>query len=161
VIKFKLKPESVWISGDDKGFDGTELKVYSKDERAQISFHLNPYTSEKVREIQKRCKKEIDTEGLSIQDLLGDNSDTERSREEALSYIVKDWRGVLDEEGKELECTKENILMLADNGYSRLSNAWFEIAGWLIAKHEQYDKKEQVKEIKNSVTSQDGSPAEE
>lgn len=161
MIKFKLKPESVWISGDDKGFDGTELKVYSKEERAQIGFLLNPYTSEKVREIQKLCKKEVATDGLSIQELLGDNSDTERAREEALSYIVQDWRGILDEDGLELECTKENIILLADNGYSRLSNAWFEIAGWLIAKHEQYDKKEQVKEIKNSETSQDGSQPEE
>lgn len=152
MIKFKTDASGVWVSGADKAFDSTELKVYKKSERATVKFLLNPYTPDKVKELRDSHKKVVDTENLSIQDILSNSSsgiDSDALHADAIDYVVADWSGILDESGNPLPCTRDNKLSLANKGYPLLAGAWIEIARWLIAKHEQYEGERKAVEEKN------------
>lgn len=159
MIRFKTKPETVRVTGDDKCFDNTELGSYTRKERKAVSFSLFPLTRSVLTEIrddvsERRMVTKI-VEGQRISE-PEDYVDNTKFSEEALIRIVRGWDGILDENGKPLEFSVENLLDIA-SAYPLLASAWLAVCRLLMSEHEKYiDKK-----VKNSSSSQDGSGKEE
>ena len=159
-IKFKLVPEPVWIRASDPLFDRSELGDFPKDERDKVSFLINPltdevysglrekYTTEKVETVFVQGRREtqrttqVDNDGLN---------------EALIDYIVKDWKGVVDEGGKELPCTRENKLALVKRGYPMLGVAWIEASRMVMSQFEDFRRKYKEEQEKNLSSLQSGS----
>jgi len=158
-IKFKLVPEPVWIRASDPLFDKSELGDFPKDERDKVSFLINPltdevysglrekYTTEKVETVFVQGRREtqrttqVDNDGLN---------------EALIDYIVKDWKGVVDEGGKELPCTRENKLALVKRGYPMLGVAWIEASRMVMSQFEDFRRKYKEEQEKNLSSLQSG-----
>lgn len=158
-LRFSTEPEAQWVSGADTAFDSTELGLYTKEERGKVRFLIMPYTPKDMRRMreEQRKKQERDTDvamrmaqDLGIQRPRGMLA--EDMNDDILDHVLHDWEGVLDAEGNEMPCTRENKVMLANGGYPMLAGKWIDVARWLMARKAQ----EKEAELKNSETSQDG-----
>ena len=159
MIKFKIRAEAAWVSGDDPCFDETELGEYSKKERANIEFLINPFTSEIVDRLKEKhtsYKHETSFEGGRRVSQRVEKTDDVAFRNEAIDEIVADWRGIIDEDEKKLDCTQENKLKLIDRGYPRLGGAWIDVARKIMSNFDKFQKQKKGKEIKNLPSSQGG-----
>lgn len=157
MITFKTKENAVWVSGNDKDFNDTEIGHYSVKDRQAVGFKLRPYTPVKVREIREANQKTVDVKGMTIHQLMADPGvDPVGVVEDAVKYVVEDWKGVLDENGNPMPCTDENKLLLARKGYPKLASAWVEIARYIMSRHEQYREETKVEDMGNSDASQNG-----
>jgi len=130
MIKFKLTPEPVWVAGDHPQFDATEIGSYPKEERRKVQFLIYPLTPQILRRALK-------------------NPDDDERDAEILDQIVRDWKGVVDESGKPIPCTKQNKVALLNGGYPLMGGAIVRIASELMSKFEEY-KREEEKNLNNS-----------
>jgi hypothetical protein len=153
MIKFNLEPKAVWVSGANRFFDDTELKLYSKEERKEIAFMINPYTPEHVKTFRQKHTIKVDKDVAFSSDifrtLVGDEKiDSDAMNDDVIDYIIGDWK-LKGEDGKDLPCTKENKLLLAKRGYPQLSSKWVEVARWITARFEQFKAEWEDEQIKN------------
>ncbi|MDD5355859.1 MAG: hypothetical protein PHY56_04945 [Candidatus Omnitrophica bacterium] len=160
---FRTKPKAVWVSGANAIFDDSELKLSTEKERRQIAFLLNPYTPEKLRELTEKNKIKAEMNDLAVNTnalkaLLGNQEevDTIARNNDAVDFVVADWKGITDEDGKTLPCTRDNKINLAKNGYPLLAARWLEAARWLMSRFDKFMVEWEEEQIKNSEPSQGG-----
>jgi len=159
-IKFKLTPEPVWIKASDPLFDKSELGEFSKDERDKVSFLINPLTDEVYSELRERYTTEK-VETVFVQGRRETQRttqvDNDGLNEALIDYIVKDWKGVVDEKERELPCTRENKLALVKRGYPMLGVAWIEASRMVMSQFEDFCRKYKEEQEKNLSNLQSGS----
>ena len=161
MIKFKLEPEPVWIKGDDPVFDNTEIGDYSKRERGKIAFKIFPLTSSLVDETRKEhttVQKEITFDKGRRVINKTEYVDEDAVANALIDKILRDWRGVNDEKGNEIECTPANKRILFDM-YPMLAAGWVDAARIVNSRFEEDRKQEEETERKNLRTSQGGKSA--
>ena len=154
MVSFNTKARDIWVRGDNKIFDASELAELTKKERASLAFKIRPFTPKLSREIRESV------EGIDL-DLSPMSAYANRAwQEDVLDKIVLAWKNVSDENGKPLECSQKNKLRLFDLGYPRLGICIVEAASKAISRYEKLDVEAQEKRIKNSSTSQGGQEEE-
>ena len=157
-IRFKMKPEEVWIGADDEIFDKSELGDFPSEERKKIRFLIYPLTQSLLKEVtEKHTKRKTETifiDGRRETQKV-ETPDREAINNEIIDRVVKQWNGLKDEDGKELECNTENKLALME-GYPMLGACWMEAARWAMSKFEEFQTRHKEKHSKNSRTSQVG-----
>ena len=157
VIKFRTTAEPVWISAADEAFDKTEIGHYPKEEREKIEFLINPLTSSLIEKVQGRntkVKNEIEfIDGK--RHIRRVPTTTDEYSQDLMSSILADWKGVVGEDEKEMECNKENIMAILE-GYPSLGEVWIDLARWAISRYDEMTKSDRSKSLKNSKSSQGG-----
>ena len=153
MIRFRTKPKAVWVRGDHPMLDASELAPYTKAEREQLEFLVEPMTPALVRELrEKHTRLRLGTMGETI----GKEVDEDAYQQDLIDHIVKDWKGIADEDGNPLACTRENKLKLFDYGYPLLGACLVRMAQQLMSRMEEFDLKHREEEEKNLDSSQSG-----
>lgn len=157
-LRFKTKAEPVWVRGDHKVFDATEIGYYSTSERESISFYIYPLTRQLLEDVRKDNTR-IDHEVVVVDGRRKiekiEEVDEDKINDDLLDRILVDWKGILDEDGNEIKCTKQNKLMILQ-GYPLLAGAWLECSRQIISRYDEFIQKDKEKTLKNSKTSSSG-----
>jgi len=156
MIKFKTTPEAVWVAGDHPAFDESEIGHFEKKQRAKLAFLISPMTPKLVSEVNDaNLKRETKTtfQGGRRQTEIKEEPDKEKANDDLIDRIVGDWRGIVGENDKEMQCTRENKLSLINNGYPGLGVAWVTIAREIMSRFDELKESES----KNFESSQNGS----
>lgn len=159
MFRFRTKPESVWIAGDDPIFDRSELGEFPKDQRKSVHFKIRPLTDEVQKDIAERntkTTKEAVWYGQARKIEKREVVDDLQVTVDTLDYIVEDWEGVADEDESIMTCNINNKLKLVRGGYPLLGGCWVDAARWAMSKYEQFKAGTE----KNLKTSQNGQKEE-
>jgi len=151
MIRFKVAPEAVWIKGDDPVFDDSEIGTFPRAERAKISFKIFPLTASLVDSTRKNhteVKKEITFDRGKRVIQKTEHVDENAVAEDLLQQILRDWKGMLDVNGKEIKCTPEMKSKISDL-YPGLSSSWVDAARMVNTKFEEEKETVREKESKN------------
>ena len=144
-------------------FDDTELALYTKKQRAGISFLINPLTpsvSEGLREQNTSSKTETSFVAGRRQTEKKQDVDYKALQEDTLDHVIGDWEGILDENDKLIPCTRENKVSIADY-YPSLGVAWVRLASVITAKAEADRLQKDAEAEKNSGNMSAGKSAEQ
>jgi len=144
MIKFKTVPTSEWVKGDHPIFDNSELEKYSDEERAKLEFQVFPFTPGLMKRIHKETKGNDDA-----------------YHKKALVAVIPGWRGILDENGNEVEWSFENMVKIFDGGYPRLGACLIRYAIKMMARFDEDARLEKEQDLKNLHPSQAGLGDEE
>ena len=159
MIKFRLEPEPLWISGDNIKLDTTEIGEFPMEERKKLSFKLYPYTPELSREVAEEIQKIREEEGLRGREVEVDYIIMfDRDFQEGiLNRVIGDWEGVVDVSDIPVPCNLTNKVNIFDRGYMKLGRALLEVAKEIMAKHDLLVRKSSDGQEKKLDNMQDGS----
>lgn len=121
---------SVWVAADHPMFDDSEFSHDSKEERSQIKFLIRPFTPKVLERIERRYG------GLEV--IANSRGRRTRLNKAIGDYVIEDWFGIEDEEGKDLPCTKDNKFLMIENGYPGIAACLVEIAEVLISQSVEF-----------------------
>ena len=173
MIKFNLAPAKLWVNGDAKAFDDTELARFPREQRKEVSFLIRTITGEEDQEIRKSCaRKRVgidfrDYKGLSDMEkiwfLKSINEmdppvDMFKYVQRRLNLAVLDWAGIGDENGKLLKCTEENKKAYFGTVCPRVGNVLNQLIVDLTMDREGLQKALDEEQEKNLEDMPDGKP---
>jgi len=184
MIKFRVKTEPIWVYCDRKEFDKTEIGFYTKEERKGVGFLIEPLSPYSLRDLLKKHSKKqpldmdvVDKLAKTIKDNFSDGEQQvkefagafgvvqEMTNKEEINWIdynlevvcgaVKDWKGIIGEDDKPIECddARKKDIFLA---YPMLLRAILEIATIIRSKYDEFQQEKDQSEEKNLETTSSG-----
>lgn len=157
-LNFLIKPEPLWINGNDAVFNSSELQNFNSEQRSLISFKLMPLTASKVKKLKEKhtkIKKKANTNASAIQQIMDRSKLNEKKySEDMFDYMIQDWKGILENDIP-VPCTKANKASFVDM-YDALGEAIISTCSMIATRHEELKGNSE----KNLSTSQDGSGKE-
>ena len=171
MIKFRVNPVPVWVSGDHREFDSSEIGQYSKEERKGIKFLINPLTRQLTKELVSKhtTKKPIEFPSemnesfekfIELTGGIVEDFDDVAYQNDVIDRVICNWN-LLGEDEKTIECTRENKLNLLNGGYPQLAVCIIRIARIITSNFEQFEQKKEKDSVKNLLSSQSGLVEEE
>jgi len=189
MIRFKMKMEAVWVGGERKEFDETEIGSFAEEERKGVRFLVAPISPFDIRDfLEKNTKKkelEIETvdklaktikenfggEGSQIKEFAGafgviqemsnkKEVDWINYNSDIICKIIIKWEGIVDENDNPIECDNENKREIF-LAYPALNRALLDISSTIRSNWQDFQKDKDESEEKNSENTLNGKSEEE
>jgi len=160
MIKFRKTIEPVWVLGNNKIFDKTEIGTYPEEDRGKLRFLIAAYTPainkklvekhtslvmvDEFKELLQEKSDKADQKMIQALTKLGLGSkkefDNDEYAKDILFAIVKGWDGIMDADDILIEFNKENMILLFDGGYPKLGEALITCGETLFVNYDDYVK---------------------